>query len=126
MVTFRARVNGYLKWIIAIISIVGMITGTILWAAEEHSDIKDWALEKNTIQRSEVIETIKNYYMPRSDFTHVTATLEIQEQGIAKIEDNVKEIKTDMKSLKEDFKSDMKDIEKKTDNIYRLLLRQSD
>lgn len=120
------RINGYLKWVIAIITVIGVVVGSVLWAAEEHSDIKDWALEKNNIQRSEMIETIKNYYTPRSEFTHFTATLEIQEKGIAKIEDDVEEIKEDMKSLKNDIKDDMKDIERKTDRIYGLLLKRND
>lgn len=86
--------NGLIKLAGIILSLVGLSTGFIVWAATEDSKIKDWAAEQDRFHQQAIIEMTREYYVPRSDFVRVETILKNQNE-------DVKDIQGDMDGINE-------------------------
>jgi hypothetical protein len=89
----RTSPNGWLKLAGVILSIIGLTTGLVVWAATEDSRIKDFAVEQDRFRQQAVIEMTKEYYVPRSDFVRVETMLESQNDDMKEIQGELDELK---------------------------------
>ena len=75
-----------IKIIVSLIVILGAVAGTILWAVNSHSEIRDWTAEQDYITKTECKEMIRDGYVRKEAF----ATIKEQ---INTLKEQIKELK---------------------------------
>ena len=81
-----AKQSEWLKWIPIIIAVVSLVTGAVVWANSEHTDIKAWTTQKNYVTTKDLEKSFEKQYVPKEDFSRI-------EQSIKDQKDDIKEIK---------------------------------
>lgn len=75
----------YTDWkhtVAMIFTIIAMCVGAALWASDAHADLKDWTAEQDFVTKKELIEVIKEQYVPRYEFVVVKEKLENTEEKL--------------------------------------------
>ena len=81
-----------IKIIVSLIVILSAVAGTILWAVNSHSEIRDWTAEQDYITKKECKEMIKDGFVRKEDFATV-------KQQIKTMEEELKYIKRRMHNI---------------------------
>ena len=66
------------KWIALLFTFIAMIVGMVVWATNEHSEIREWTVDRDYTNKKELKEIIKDSYVPLHEFTKLKQKLEDQ------------------------------------------------
>lgn len=66
------------KWIALFLTFIGMIVGMVVWATNKHSEIREWTVDRDYANKTELREVIKDSYVPLHEFTKLKQKLEDQ------------------------------------------------
>lgn len=75
-----------IKFLTFVITLIGLIVGTALWATNSHAEIKSWTAEQDYVTKQELNTKMKEQYVPLHEFTKVQQSLEDQCDNLDKIE----------------------------------------
>jgi len=78
-----------IKIIVSLIVILSAVAGTILWAVNSHSEIRDWTAEQDYITKTECKEIIKDGYVRKEDFATVRQQIKTLEEELKYIKRRV-------------------------------------
>lgn len=70
------------KWIALLLTFIGMLVAMVVWATNEHSEIREWTVERDYENKTELREVTKESYVPLHEFTKLKQKLEDQSKKI--------------------------------------------
>lgn len=74
-----------LKWISLLITLISITVGTVVWAYNKTTEIRDWTAEQNNAIKTELYETVEKHYVQKSEFTRVEQKLNDQKESMQEI-----------------------------------------
>lgn len=96
----ESKENINAKFILTILTIVGLAIGCAIWATSAHAEIKDWASTQDFVTRSELKEIMKEQYVPMTKFVKVETQLERAIKDNQRILESLHEVNDKLDVLK--------------------------
>lgn len=70
------------KWIGLLLTLIGMLVAMVVWATNQHAELREWAIDQDYNIRIESRDNVKEKYVPLHEFTRLKQKLEDQSQKI--------------------------------------------
>jgi hypothetical protein len=84
--------SNLVKIISFIVSIVVLTAGVVLWAANSHSELKEWAADRDHAVKIEIKEDTSDKYVRKNDFIQIKTLFEEHTKQHQKIIDKIDQI----------------------------------
>ena len=83
-------------WIAIVVTTIGALITAAVWAADEHSTIREWTAEQDYVTKTELKEVMVEQYVKQTEYKEDVTRLEERQKTI---KEDVGEVKQMMKDI---------------------------